>query len=115
MPRMVIEHEPWCQVHDDGIGQELCASQCYDFGPPDKDDPDKCEGYIYVARAEEDDATQAVIYFPTTPHVTDSTLSVGVVRQIAAAIEHDPQQFLNALRELIRDLDKEAPLSTEAS
>jgi hypothetical protein len=108
MPKMIVQHEPWCAVHDDGIGEELCASNTYDFGPPAQNDLEECEGYIYVARAESDEKTHAVIYFPTAEPVTDATLTTGAVRQIAAALEHDSQQLLNALHELIADIDKEA-------
>jgi hypothetical protein len=114
MPRMIIEHEPWCAVHDDGLGQELCATKIQDFGPVDETDPDGLGvGYVYASRAEEDEAPVVFVFYPTDPPVSDSIMSPGAVRQLVAGLEHDPQLVLIALRELVRDLDEEGPIAKE--
>jgi hypothetical protein len=110
MPRQVIEHEPWCTDHSDEMDEPLCASGFIQFGPPSTEEghkPDDRAGYLYLMQYGTESA-EVNLFYPTASGTFDSTLSIGGIRQLLAALDHDAADTIAALRRALTLHDQES-------
>lgn len=112
MPRQVIhlKHETWCTDHSSWDGDPLCSSSLIQFGPQSTEataDRNDRAGYLFLMQ-QSDEAPEVSLFFPTTPHTHDSTLTIDAIRQLLAALDHDADDTIAALRRALTLHDQES-------
>lgn len=111
MPR--LEHEPWCETHEFGVGDEvgMCWSVSIDFGPLDadcplygRDDPSPF-GCVSAQRLGGEPLGVYVDYRT----VSGGEMDVNALRAVREAVAESPAEFLDALDRLIECLGDGVP------